>query len=415
MTDSAGLAEPGAPAAGSPAVYDLAKRVARGGEEDARARLACLPGTAPEILYYLANDSAVTVRAAVAANPTTPPQADGVLASDADARVRALLGRKLAALAPVLSEGTRDRLQQLAWQTLRRLAADAAELVRAAIAEELKAMPDAPRELILRLANDAAMTVAEPIIRLSPLLTEADLLALIAAPAVPETVTAVARRANIGEAVCDAIIRTADAAAVAALLENRSAAISEATLDAVIAGAVHEASWQPALIRRPSLTAGQSRALAGFVADHLLGALAGRDDLDPRLAALLTAQVAARLAGQPAKAPAAASGVVAWGTKDPNAAFEAAARTGDRSAMRRALASADVSGAALDRALHLRSARALIALCWKAGLAPRASLLAQSALGGLGPSEVLALAPDGGWPLSCEELAWQIELLRYDA
>ena len=40
-------------------------------------------------------------------------------------------------------------------------------------------MPDAPRDLILRLARDAAMEVAEPVIRFSPLLTEDDLLALI--------------------------------------------------------------------------------------------------------------------------------------------------------------------------------------------------------------------------------------------
>ena len=98
-------------------------------------------------------------------------------------------------------------------------------MVRAVIAEELQAMPDAPRDLILRLARDAAMEVAAPVIRFSPLLTEDDLLALIEAPPVPETVTAVARRPDLSERLSDAVGRPVRNGAVAALLANDSASI----------------------------------------------------------------------------------------------------------------------------------------------------------------------------------------------
>ena len=57
--------------------------------------------------------------------------------------------------------------------------------MRVVIADCVKAMPDAPRELILQLAHDTALAVCDPVVRLSPLLTDADLLALLATPPHP--------------------------------------------------------------------------------------------------------------------------------------------------------------------------------------------------------------------------------------
>ena len=161
--------------------------------EPRRSRWLSLPGTQPELLYYLAGDGSPTVRGAVAGNAAAPAQTDWLLGKDADPAVRAALGRKLAPRAAALSIAD-DRLGAIAWQALCTLAEDVAIHVRAIIAEELKAMPDAPHGLILRLAGDAAMEVAEPVIRLSPMLSEEDLLALVAAPPVPNTLAAIARR-----------------------------------------------------------------------------------------------------------------------------------------------------------------------------------------------------------------------------
>ena len=127
-------------------------------------------------------------------NPAAPPAVLGVLVHDADERVRALLARKLAALAPCLTETEQLRLSQQVIEALRCLVGDTAVRVRAAIAAVLKDMPNAPRELVLRLARDTQIEVSEPVIRLSPLLVEADLLSLLAASSAPLVALAVARR-----------------------------------------------------------------------------------------------------------------------------------------------------------------------------------------------------------------------------
>ncbi|MBV9777098.1 MAG: DUF2336 domain-containing protein, partial [Acetobacteraceae bacterium] len=198
--------------------------------EAAQVRLGASPGTPAEQLEALAGSTSAVVRAAIALNPATPEHMVERLAHDTDERVRAVLARRLAKLAPGLSEPEQIRLQGRVFDTLARLVADEAERVRAAIADVVKDMPDAPRGLVLRLAHDAAIAVSEPIIQFSPVLTKADLLELLAAPASELTARAVARRPDLGAAVADAIAFGADAAAIQALLENQSAQIREATL-----------------------------------------------------------------------------------------------------------------------------------------------------------------------------------------
>lgn len=384
--------------------YAAATRIARTGSEADRMALAAQPCTAPELLYFLASDGAIAVRAAVAANAATPPQADRVLAGDEDPRVRAVLGRKLAGLAPLLGEQSQDRLRRMAWETLCRLAADAADTVRAMIAEEVKTMPDAPRGLILQLARDAAMAVAEPVIRFSPLLTDEDLLALVATPPVPETLVAVARRPAIGEAIADAIAETADSDAVAALLGNPSAAIREATLDQVIARAGAHLAWQERLVARPSLPPQATIALAQCVAEHLLEPLAARPELTPGQVAALRATLARRLAG---------AGTAAGRPEPaPDAAFARASGAGDRAAGIALLAQrAGVPEAAVQRAVALRSTKGLVSLCWQAGLTPCCAVQAQTALAGIAPALALQPTPDGGWPLRETEMTWQLSML----
>ncbi|TCZ59877.1 DUF2336 domain-containing protein [Roseicella aquatilis] len=379
--------------------YEDAKRLAAQGTEAERVALASSADAPPEILYFLACDGRLPVRAAVAANAATPAQGDSLLAGDGDPRVRAMVGRKLAPRAPQLA-GAKDRLRALAWKTLCDLAADTAVMVRAVIAEELQAMPDAPRDLILRLARDAAMEVAAPIIRFSPLLTEDDLLALVEAPPVPETVTAVARRPRLSERLSDAVATRAETGAITALLENDSAAIQERTLDTLIALAATRQDWQDRLVRRSGLPPRATLALAAVVVDHLLEPLASRTDLDPTLARVLRARVDLRLERRSS------------GQLPPELAFEEASLRGDQVTMLRLLADlAGVSARAVEHVAQLHSSKALVSLCWKAGFSPRCALAAQTVLGHIAPSAVLAPSPEGGWPLNEVEMHWQIELL----
>jgi uncharacterized protein (DUF2336 family) len=402
------LASPGLPV--PEASPDEARRVRQGAD----------PHAEPAALEALATDRSVTVRAALALNPASPVAVTRALARDPDERVRTLLARRLAGLMPDLTDVEQVRLQQQTYETLILLVADAAVRVRAAVADVLKDVPHAPHALILQLAQDQAVMVSAPIIRFSPLLTTRDLLLLIAEARSPVTVIAVAERPGIDTQVSDAIAATADSAAIRALLCNRTAQIREATLDALVAGAVDHVDWHEPLVHRPALPPRAARALADIVATHLFEVLAQRADLPPQLAGELHDRLAARLdAAQPAprREPTmdealAAAEALAYANRLTEEALLEAARRGDRRSATALLAvAAGMPVSVVDRAASLRSAKGLVSLAWKAGFGMRAGGALQTLLGRLGPDATLPSGPGGDFPLAIEEMRWQLEFL----
>ena len=390
--------------------------------EAARVRQGVSTATEPDVLCKLADDPSVTVRAALALNPAAPMRANEALASDPDNRVRTLLARKLAALAPSLSAVDQTQLHRETWDILTTLVADEAVRVRATIADEVKDMPAAPRELILRLAHDTEISVSEPVIRLSPLLTTEDLLALLVNAPAPSTALAVARRSHLDEAASDAIAASADTAAIRALLANPSAQIREATLDALISRSVEHTDWHEPLVRHPSLPPHAARMLSEIVATHLLEVLATRGDLAPSLAEELRARLVARLrsdAEEPAKLvePTAdglladARGLAKRGKLAEEALLDAARRGDVPYAAALLAVAAGTSVSVVDHAASLRSAKGLVSLVWKAGFTMQAAVALQSLLTRLAPNAMLSAGPDGNFPLAVEEMRWQLEFL----
>jgi len=388
-------------------------------DEASRVRLSTNLATPASVLRTLARDPSVTVRAAVAMNPTTSSHADNVLADDPDERVRALLARRLAGLIPMLEPADREQWVWQANSALARLIQDEAVRVRAAIADVVKNMPEAPRELILRLAHDTEVNVSEPVIRLSPQLTDADLLALLNDAPSAATATMVARRAGLSETLSDAIVTGADNAAIAALLDNPSSAIREETLDSLIARAAAHVEWHEPLVRRPHLSAHAARALADIVADHLLDQLARRADLPSAIHVELRWRLAGQLgkAVRPASDPdpeealAEANALLAERrlTED---ALLAAAQHGERNRCAAMLAAAaGVPLSSVNRAALLRSARGVVSLLWKAGFSMRAAAPLQLLLARLPPSAVALHANTRDFPLGVEEMRWQIDFL----
>ncbi len=396
----------------------------------ARVRLAAAGDSSADLLNSLASDKAVTVRAAVALNPVTPASTQRTLADDPDPRVRALVARRLATIVGETRLPPGPAPNPYVIETLTHLVEDAAVRVRAAIADALAELPDAPRELVLRLAHDAAMPVSEPIVRLSPLLTTEDLLALLGRPPTAETAIAVARRPHLTEAVSCAIASSNDEAAIRALLANPSAAIQEETLDALIARAARRTDWHESLVLRPGLSPRAAQALASFVAKHLLHYLARRPDLDPGLVTVLRdkldqrlteeARAAENVVDQRAKAPAApgerdrkaiaaAEAHAARGNLT-EATLIAACREGNGRLVAAMLAlAADVPLAAVDRASALRSGRAVLALLWKGGFSMRAAASVQAILTGRPASAFAEAGPIDKFPLDTEEMRWQLD------
>ena len=401
------------------AAYERDKRMAADPDVDVRRQVARSPTTRPEILYYLAGDRSAAVRREVAANVRTPTQADALLVSDPDEDVRADLARKVALLLPGLSPDEQDQAGRRVIDIVEALARDQAVRVRQVIAETLKDVAGAPPALIRRLARDTEIVVAEPVLRFSPLLTDEDLIEIIAAPPAVGARTAIARRASVTSAVADAIVATGDDAAVAVLLANPSAQIREETLDLIVDLAPGRESWHPGLVRRPSLPNRLVQRIARFVAAALLRELEQRSDLDPAAHAAVAEEVARRLeaceaASRPGEAPEpeTAEEIVtrmkAKGELD-EAAVMQALNEGRRPFVRAALvALSGLPADVVDRILRSHSAKGIVALVWKAGLSPRVSTQIQLRLGGIAPKNLLS-PRGGGWPLTPEEMIWHLE------
>ena len=274
-----------------PVSYDKQKLKLQHRDSATRQQLASAQNTRPEILFYLAKDPAADVRKAIAGNEATPVQADEILAADVDEMVRCCLAEKIARLVPDMPADEQEKVRDLTIQILERLASDQLPKVRAVVAENLKHAENVPRHIVRRLAEDVETIVAAPVLQFSPLLSDDDLLEIIAIGKADGALSAIAKRDDVTPDLADAVARKLDVSAVAALLANTRAMIREDTLDRIIDSADRHESWHEPLVRRPTLSMGAVRRISSFVAASLIELLATRNDLDAETAAELAETV----------------------------------------------------------------------------------------------------------------------------
>lgn len=417
--------------------YDDAKRLAY--DDDARVRrsLAARDDVRPEILYFLAEDPVAEVRREIAVNTRAPCHADLLLARDEDSAVRLELAAKIARLTPGLLPHLRSDLYRVTVQALEVLARDQVVRVRELLAEALKEAVDAPVDVVNILARDEEVSVCAPVLRYSPVLTDADLLEVIRSMPVQGALSAISHRDGLGHDVADAIVASGDVTAVADLLGNDSAQIREATLDKIIDGAVEVPPWHAPLVRRPRLPVGAAARLARFVAHSLLHELQNRADLDRKTVKALAEVVHRRLAREETDdAPTVAArglrrgdkfdpewasddresaadrvrGLLAAGKLDEAAVAQALA-AGERPFVTAAIAAlAGVPAKAIARVVSMQDAKGMLALAWKAGLSVGLATRLQQQLAGVAPASVVG-AGAKRYPLSDDELEWQLEII----
>src|ERR1700744_103016 len=231
----------------------------------AQSELAGRTDAGDDVLTFLAHNGAPATRRAVAANMSAPAQVNRFLAEDDEEDVRAELARKIARLMPGLSKREAKHIQDLTVETLERLAADQMPRVRAILAEEIKHLDCVPAHVVQARARDVEETVHVPILEYSPLLSDADLMEIIAEGKVQAVLTAIARRRPLSANISDAVVSSLDIPAVSALLANPDAAIRERTLDAIISQAERISVWQDAVCVRADLSRRAIRRLASFV------------------------------------------------------------------------------------------------------------------------------------------------------
>lgn len=389
--------------------YGAQKKLLAASDLAARLRLAAAADTRPEILYYLAGDESVEVRQAVAANPTTPVQADELLADDADEEVRCDLTLKIARLLPDMSRDEQEKVRELTFAMLKRLASDQLPRVRALLSEELRRSRHVPVAIVRQLALDAAVIVSTPVLEYSPLLSDLDLMEVIAAGCAQEALCAIARRDRISEDVSDAVVATFDVPAVATLLANKKASVREATLDKITENAADVQNWHEPLVMRPELSIRAVRRVAGFVASSLLEMLAQRNDLDGETAKFLDQRLKARIAE--------AEGDLQVEEQE-NARVLDQRMLLDDDAMEQAIQSGRgdfvLEALTLRSELELEVVRKIIdsaspslvtALAWKANLSMRTAIQLQSRTARIPPMKMLNARHGTDYPLTPEEMA----------
>jgi uncharacterized protein (DUF2336 family) len=156
---------------------------------------------------------------------------------------------------------------------------DASPLVRRALADALAASPDAPPAIVFALAADQP-NIAAPVLALSPLFVDADLVDAVATGG-PAVQAAIASRAVLPRSVGAAIAEVGTAESCLILVENNDAALAPLSADRIVERFGHLAVIREALLARHDLPVATRQTLVIKLSETLAGFVAGRQWLPP--------------------------------------------------------------------------------------------------------------------------------------
>jgi len=176
----------------------------------------------------------------------------------------------------------------IAFEIIRALSRDAEQRVRGALSRNVKALPDLPKDVAVALAEDVA-EIATPILEESSVLTDSDLIRLIAGSD-EQKQTAIARRPSVSESVSDALVATGSENVVGTLVENEGAEISEQTMVGVLETFSGSERIKTGLVKRDAIPLTVAERLVTMVSEKLQAELIGRHGLDEETAANLITQ-----------------------------------------------------------------------------------------------------------------------------
>ena len=391
----------------------VALRLLEQREQSAQHELASRTDAGADVLHYLAKNGAAATRRAVAANPAASPRSNRLLADDEEDDVRVELARKIGRLFPGLLLVEKKHLRDLTIETLEQLARDQEPRVRAMLAEEIKHLDCVPKDVVHRLAHDAEIQVATPVIEYSPLLSDTDLLEIVAVAHANAMLAAVARRKGLSGEVGDAVVATGDVTAIAALLTNVDARLRKKTLDTIVSQAAEVAEWHGPLVLRAELSPRAIRRIASFVASALIDVLTTRHGLDDATRTHLARKLHTRQQ-QEAKTAAPPNAaieveVARQGGKLDDSFVAAAAEACQKDTVARALSVlSKVDEAVVRRILDSGSAKAVTALCWRAGLSMRIAFKLQNTMMRLKGRDLLPARGGVDFPLTEDEMRWHL-------
>ncbi|MCE3005973.1 MAG: DUF2336 domain-containing protein, partial [Rickettsiales bacterium] len=144
------------------------------------------------------------------------------------------------------------REREVAEQIFRLIMKDTQMQVREMLAQRICNNPDIPRDIALHLALDHDR-VAVPIIEISEVLSDADLVKIIDSSRDVSKLLAISRRPSVSERVSDALVDTSYPNVISALLDNQKAEISERVLAHIADTYAHEPQVIQSMVDRMRL------------------------------------------------------------------------------------------------------------------------------------------------------------------
>lgn len=401
--------------------YQAAASDLKSADTEKRLSLAQNNATSKEVLYYLAEkDPDPEVRKAVVGNAAMPVQVTPVLAADADQDVRLALAARLVDLLPDLSRDKHSQLYAFAVQSLGTLALDEVLKIRVALSSTLKDHAHTPPKVAGQLARDIEREVSEPVLRFCAALSDEDLIDILKSHPASWVVEAVACREAVSADVSGAVIDTRDVPGGKALINNDGAQITESLLHQIVEMAREHKEWQKPMATRKSLPASIARELAEFVDASVRDLLLERSDFDDEITEEISAVFRRRLdfAADEDRSEDREEPVedrlkrhIAEDTLNEDTISDAVAMR-DRDFVCAALAHlADTDLATVDKIFVMKAPKPIVALTWRAGLSMRMALKLQKELAQVPPKELLYPRDGTDYPLSEDDLNWQLDFL----
>jgi uncharacterized protein (DUF2336 family) len=181
-----------------------------------------------------------------------------------------------------------DNETALAQDIVRIMAKDVEISVRQALSQNLRNATHLPHDVALKLANDIE-SVALPILEHSQVLTEADLVEIVRSGA-PNKQEMIAGRADVSENIAEVLVTSGAEKAVAKLMGNVLAQISEKSLTKAVDRFSDSDIVKEKMVKRATLPAMVTERLVTMVADNMRDYLVTHHQVSPSVAADIVMQ-----------------------------------------------------------------------------------------------------------------------------
>ncbi|MFH1158235.1 MAG: DUF2336 domain-containing protein [Pseudomonadota bacterium] len=164
--------------------------------------------------------------------------------------------------------------QSLASEIMLNLIRQAELDLREALAERLSVLDNVPSEVIVYLANDA-ISVARPVLQHSPVLSDVDLIYIIASKG-EDHWESIAKRGQMGPVVADRLIDTGNPRTILSLIDNQRVVLQKNCLKKLIKVSLKSEELQAPLLRRPEIDGDLAVGIYTCASQYLRKEIAGR-------------------------------------------------------------------------------------------------------------------------------------------